>query len=382
MTELRVPAMFMRGGTSKAIMFREGDLPARDEWDALFTGAMGTPDPYGRQLNGMGGGLSSLSKVCIVAPSERADADVDYTFGQVLIDEARVDYKGNCGNMSSAVGPFAIESGLINRAGDSATVRIHNTNTGKIIHSTFPVQDGLVLYEGDLAIPGVSGTGAPVALNFLSPGGATTGSLLPTGQIVDAFDLSFGKLDVSCIDAANACVFVAAAGLGLSATESPSELEEPILLGKLNEIRCLASVAMGIAPTVEGAASISTVPYVAVVGPAQDYRMLDGSIVSANAHDIAIRVISNGQPHRASPLTIALCAAVAARIEGSIFARVMPSDTAAGARPVRLGTPSGVLTVDAEVRKMPGGLWEAVSGSFFRTARVLFEGHVRSRIDG
>src|SRR5699024_3646201 len=180
----------MRGGTSKALMVQRSHLPDNpDEWPSLFMQAMGTPDPYGRQLDGMGGGVSSLSKVCIVSPSEHPEADVDYTFAQVMVKEAHVDYRGNCGNMSSAVGPFAVDQGLVEAAGDETTVRILNTNTNKIIHSTFQTRDGRALYGGDLAIPGVSGTGSPIRLDFVDPGGATTQKLLPTGQVTDQLDV-------------------------------------------------------------------------------------------------------------------------------------------------------------------------------------------------
>ena len=243
------PAVFMRGGTSRAVMFHSRDLPDRDEWDPIFLAAMGSPDPNGRQLNGMGGGISSLSKVCILAPSDRADADIDYTFAQVQIREPRVDYRSNCGNMSSAVGPFAVDEGIVRPNGDTAVVRIFNTNTRKIIRSTFPLEDGHSATDGDLAIPGVAGTGAPVRLDFLAPGGATTGKLLPTGKPIDRLDVAgIGPIDVSMIDAANACVFVRARDLGLTGSELPEELErDPALLDRLQSIRRLASVAMGIA---------------------------------------------------------------------------------------------------------------------------------------
>ena len=212
MIQRAIPAVFMRGGTSKALMLHARDLPSsRDDWAQLFCAAMGTPDSYGRQLDGMGGGVSSLSKVCIVAPSARVDADVDYTFAQVLIKEARVDYKGNCGNMSSAVGPFAVDERLVRTNGDMATVRIFNTNTSKIIHSTSPIEDGMTRYDGDLVIPGVGGSGAPIRLDFLQPGGATTGKLLPSGEVVDRLELpGFGVIEASMVDAANAAVFVRA----------------------------------------------------------------------------------------------------------------------------------------------------------------------------
>src|ERR1700759_2994327 len=187
---LALPAVFMRGGTSRAVMFHARDLPDRGDWDPIFLAAMGSPDPNGRQLNGMGGGISSLSKVCVLAPSDREDADVDYTFAQVQIREAAVDYHSNCGNMSSAVGPFAVDEGIVRPNGGTAVVRIFNTNTKKIIRSTFPLMEGRAATDGDLAIPGVAGTGAPVRLDFLTPGGATTGRLLPTGHAMDRLEVA------------------------------------------------------------------------------------------------------------------------------------------------------------------------------------------------
>src|SRR5271166_5435755 len=205
MIQQAIPAVFMRGGTSKALMLHARDLPPdRGHWAPLFTAAMGTPDPYGRQLDGMGGGVSSLSKVCVLAPSQREDADIDYTFAQVLIKEARVDYKGNCGNMSAAVGPFAVDEGLVRPNGDQANIRIFNTNTSKVIHANFPVEEGRARYDGDLVIPGVGGSGAPIRLDFLQPGGASTGKLLPSGQALDLLHVpDFGAVEASLVDAAN-----------------------------------------------------------------------------------------------------------------------------------------------------------------------------------
>jgi len=371
-----IPAVFMRGGTSKAIMFHARDLPAeRAGWDALFTAAMGTPDPYGRQLDGMGGGVSSLSKVCVLAPSEREDADVDYTFGQVLIRERRVDYRGNCGNMSSAVGPFAVDEGLVRPGGDSATVRIYNTNTRKIIHGTFPVEEGRARYDGDLAIPGVGGTGAPVRLDFIRPGGATTGKLLPSGRVVDRLEVpGLDTVEASLVDAANAAVFVRARDVGLTGAELPDALEaRPEILRLLNEIRVRASVLMGIAPDIEAARLVSTVPYIGFVSPPAEALTLSGEVVPADGVDLAARIISNGQPHRALPLTGSLCTAVAARIAGTVVAEAL--SPRAGEGPLRIGMPSGVLTVGAEVVQEDGA-WVARSGSFYRTARRLFDGRV------
>src|SRR5260221_2216960 len=376
MTSLAIPAVFMRGGTSKAIMFHARDLPSdRAQWDAIFVAAMGSPDPYGRQLDGMGGGVSTQAKAFIIARSAGGDSDVDYTFAQVQVLEAQVDYKGNCGNMLSAVGPFAVDEGLVQAAGDSATVRIFNTNTRKLIHARFPLQDGRAKVEGELAIPGVHGTGAPVKLDFIAPGGATTGTLLPTGQPVDRLEVpGLGTLDVSMVDAANACAFVRARDVGLTGRELPEELEaDAEALAKLAAIRIAAPQAMGFANSEAAARAISVVPFICVVSARADAATLSGERVAAGDIDFAARFVSNGQPHRALPLTGSLCTAVAARIAGTVVAEAM--GTAAGAGALRIGMPSGVLTVAADVALGEGG-WVARSGSFYRTARRLFDGRV------
>ena len=375
MAQRSVPAVFMRGGTSKALMLQARDLPEQSRWTSIFTAAMGSPDPYGRQLDGMGGGVSSLSKVCVVAPSARPDADVDYTFAQVLIGRAEVDYSGNCGNMSSAVGPFAVEDRLVAADGDTATVRIFNTNTSKLIHATFPLADAMPRYDGPLAIPGVAGTGAPVRLDFLDPGGATTGRLLPTGQALDRLDIpGFGPLDVSMVDAANAVAFVRARDLGLGGTELPEDFERrPDLLALLQAIRIEASVRMGIAPDAERARQIALVPFIALVAPPAQALTLSGATLAPDDMDLLVRAMSSGQPHRALPLTLSLCTGVAARIEGTVVAEALPPGTAPDR--VRLGMPSGVLTVNADVAREDGA-WVARSGAFFRTARRLFDGRV------
>jgi hypothetical protein len=371
-----IPAVFMRGGTSKAIMFHERDLPTdREDWTPLFVAAMGSPDPHGRQLNGMGGGVSSLSKVCVLAPSTRADADIDYTFAQVMIKEARVDYRSNCGNMSSAVGPFAVDEALVRVEGDVATVRIFNTNTKKIIRSTFAVEDGVARYDGDLVIPGVSGSGAPIRLDFMAPGGATTGALLPSGHVTDHLDVpGFAALEVSLVDAANAAVFLRAHDVGLTGVELPDEFEaRSDILVLLETIRRAASVRMGIAPDVESAASITSVPFVCLVSQPADSSSVSGETIKSSEVDLVARVISNGQPHRALPLTISLCTAVAARVNGSVVAQLLHSPTSN--ETLRLGMPSGVLNVNAEV-SFENDEWVARAGSFYRTARRLFDGRV------
>jgi hypothetical protein len=371
-----IPAVFMRGGTSKAIMFHARDLPAdRAAWDAIFAAAMGSPDPYGRQLDGMGGGVSSVSKVCVLAPSARDDADIDYTFAQVQVRERAVDYKGNCGNMSSAVGPFAVDEGLIRAKGDTATVRIFNTNTKKIIRATFPLDGDHARYDGDLVIPGVAGAGAPVRLDFVEPGGAATGKLLPSGKTMDRLEMpGFGAIDASLVDAANPAVFVRARDIGLTGTELPEQLEaNPEIMRRLEGIRVQGSVRMGIAGDTEAAGAIRGVPFMAIVSPPTDAPTLTGETVGAGDVDLTVRVVSSGQPHRALPVTISLCTAVAARITGTVVAQAL--SPSASNTSLRLGMPSGVLTVDADVAH-EGGMWIARAGSFYRTARRLFDGRV------
>jgi 2-methylaconitate cis-trans-isomerase PrpF len=375
MAQRSIPAVFMRGGTSKGLMFHARDLPENaGDWSPLFCGAMGSPDSYGRQLNGMGGGLSSLSKVCILAPSTRDDADVDYTFAQVVIKEARVEYRSNCGNMSSAVGPFAYDEGLVLGEDGQCEVQIYNTNTHKIIRSTFEVEGPVAQYDGEFSIPGVGASGAPIRLDFLEPGGATTGHLLPTGNVVDWIDVpGHGPVEVSLVDAANATVFVRAHDVGLSGIELPSEIDaREDILALLETLRREASVRMGITHNAADAARTASVPFVCVVSEPTDSVTVSGEVIlAADAHLVA-RVISNGQPHRALPLTISLCAAVAARLNGSVVAQSLET-LPVGA--FRLAMPSGVLSVDAEVDRHDG-VWTARSGTFYRTARRLFDGKV------
>lgn len=386
MKQFKLPAVFMRGGTSNAIVFHAKDLPRdRAQWDDIFLAAIGSPDPYGRQLDGMGGGVSSLSKVCVVGPSTRPDADIDYTFAQVQVKEAKVDYSANCGNMSSAMGPFAVDEGIFRVTGPEALVRIHNTNTKKIIQARFQMDDGLSAVDGDLAIPGVSGTGSPVRLEFLEPGGATTGKLLPTGNLTDTLDVpGVGRITVSMVDAANATVFVRASDLGLTGIEMPDALEaDAAIMKKLGAIRIAASVAMGIAATPEEAAKKSAVPFVGFVSPPRSAALLSGESIGPDDTDVTARMLSNGQPHRALPLTVSLCTAVAARIDGTVVQQVTRPAADRDA-PIRIGMPSGILTVAANVRH-DGGNWRAEQGAFYRTQRRLFEGYVyvrASRVPG
>jgi len=377
MKQHRLPAVFARGGTSKGILFHRAALPAdRADWEPLFLAALGSPDRYGRQLNGMGGGLSSLSKVCVIGPASRADADVDYTFAQILVDRPLVDFSPLCGNMSSTIGPFAVDEGLVSGRGERAAVRIHNTNTSKIIVATFPLEDGMAAVEGDLAIPGVEGTGAPVRLDFVDPGGAITGKLLPTGKVAQTLNVpGFGAFQVSLIDASNACVFLQAAELGLTGTEMPAEIEANAdLMRKLAAIRIAASLEMGVASSEEEAQRKTAVPFIGFVAPPTEARTLAGARIDASQADLVARVISNGQPHRALPLGVSMCLAVAARVEGSVVHAVTRAPAERHAD-LRISMPSGVLTVAAEVVREGDG-WRAVRGGFYRTQRRLFDGYV------
>ncbi|HEX7856613.1 MAG TPA: PrpF domain-containing protein [Sphingobium sp.] len=376
----KIPAVFMRGGTSKAVMFRRDDLPVdRSEWDAIFLAVMGSPDPNGRQLDGMGGGLSSLSKICVIGPSSRPDADVDYTFVQISVDRALADYEGNCGNMSSAVGPFAIEEGIVPTPPDGeAVIRIHNTNTSKIIAARFPVVDGRLAVDGDFVLDGVAGSAAPIRLDFLEPGGARTGRLLPTGSPVDLLEIEgLGQVEVSCVDAANPAVFVAAETLGKTGAELPDVLErDTAFLAVMEEIRLKASVAMGLAPDIDAARDITSIPKVAMVSAPQDAPTLSGKTLCAADMDIGIRMISVGQPHRAVPITGAVCLSVAARVPGTIPHRLC----GAGEGPIRIGHASGSIMVDASVRQGLDGEMKAEFGAVYRSTRRLFEGAVVYRV--
>ena len=377
MPQSKIKATFMRGGTSKAVVFNRQDLPADPaHWDPIFLSVMGSPDPNGRQLDGMGGGLSSLSKVCVVGPPTRPDADIDYTFGQVSVKGASVDYSGNCGNMSSAMGPFAVTEGLVKApANGEAVVRIHNTNTGKIIVARFPMNDGEVEIEGEMTIDGVGGQGAPVRLEFVDPGGTRTGRLLPTGRPCDHLDVpGLGTVEASMIDAANPCVFVAAAALGKDGSEMPEALEQDsVFLDHMEAIRCAASVAMGLAPDLAKAAQIPSVPKVAMIVSPRQMTTLSGRQLEPSDMSLGIRMISVGQPHRAVPITGATCLAIAVRVAGSLPNRL----ARAGDGPITIAHPSGTTVVDAVVEHadVPAKA-RAIHGAVYRTARRLFEGSV------
>ncbi len=375
MAQTRIPAVFMRGGTSKGVFFREADLPADPaRRDRVFLAALGSPDPYGRQLNGMGGGLSSVSKAVAIGPPGRADADVDYSFAQVAVGEAAVDRAANCGNLSSAVGPFAIDAGMVAAGGgECATVTIHNTNSAKLIRATVPLADGRARTDGDFAIPGVAGTGARIRLDFLDPGGTATGALLPTGRAADTLPVpGDGDFEVSLVDSSVPCAFVAAARFGLTGAEGVAELEaDGALMARVERVRRAAAVAMGLAESPEAAGA--AVPRIALVAPPRAFRALDGAEIGPEAADLAARAWSMGRVHRALPLTVALCLAAARRVPGTVCA----GPDARGAGGARIANPSGVLPLDAEAAAEPGGGPPRIlRATAYRTARALMEGAV------
>ncbi|MGH7419674.1 MAG: PrpF domain-containing protein, partial [Candidatus Rokuibacteriota bacterium] len=267
MTQRRIRAVYMRGGTSRALFFHEEDLPrSKAARNRILLAALGSPDPYGRQLDGLGGGISSLSKACVIGPPTHADAHVDYTFAQVDVKTTLVDYAGNCGNCSSAVGPFAIDEKLVAVTGSNTVVRIHNTNTKKLIVAHVPVKDGEAAVEGDFELPGVPGRGAKIALDFLDPGGAVTNQLLPTGH---PRDVVVG-VEASLVDATNPVVFVRARDLGLTGGEMPPAVDaDRALAARLEAIRVAAAGLMGVPGSL-------AVPKIALVAPAASFTTLDG----------------------------------------------------------------------------------------------------------
>lgn len=374
--QIRVPAVFMRGGTSKAIIFHARDLPKdKGERHRIFLRAMGSPDIGKRQLDGMGGGVSSLSKICVVGPPTRPDADVDYTFIQIPVTSDIPDYSANCGNMSSAIGPFAVEEGLVSANDGEAVVRVHNTNTAKIIESRFQVQDLLPLVVDDFVNPGVAGSGAKIQLDFLDPGGAGTGRLLPTGNVIDL--LKDRTLDMpvlaSLVDATNAVVFIQAEALGLTGYETPDEIEaRQSVMSQLEAIRCVASVSMGLSKNTDAAQKLAGSPKIAMIASPRAYISTSGEKISAEAFDISVRMISMGQAHRAITLTGAMCTAVASKIFNSCVAdtvRTGHSDL------VRVGHSSGVMPVMARVSYDSEG-WRVERATVFRTARRIMEGQI------
>ncbi len=371
--QIPIPVTIMRGGTSRGIFFLEKDLPAPGPLrDGVLLRVFGSPDP--KQIDGLGGATSVTSKAAVIGPPSVAGADVDYTFAQVSITAPLVDCKGNCGNISSAVGPFAIMAGLVRAIDPVTLVRIHNTNTGKIIVAEVPVENGRVVVEGECRIAGVPGSGARILLNFENPGGAVTGKLLPTGVSRETLPTDAGEYTVSIVDAANPTVFVRAQDIGMRGDETPQEIDaDEALLGRLEAIRSAACERIGLVAHRRDATRLSpAVPKMTVVAPPMAYQATSGDSVAPEEIDLTARTMSMQKAHRNFAITGAVCTAVAARVPGTIVAEVTkpPAPSVTG---LRLGHPGGVIALEVDV-VAEGGSVTIRRAAVARTARRLMQG--------
>jgi len=375
--QIRIPAVYMRGGTSKAVFFHQNHLPSDPVIrDQVILAAYGSPDPNRRQMDGMGGSLSTNSKVAIISPSADPAYDVEYHFGQVSIDRPLVDYKGNCGNISAAVGPFAIDEGLVKAVEPVTEVKIYQKNTGKLILAEVPVKDGRHDPAGAYAIHGVPGTGSMITLRFRDPAGSVTGRLFPTGNPLDTIDIpQLGEVKLTIIDAGNPWVLVPAAELDLIGTEIEEIDQSQQIREKLEAIRSTAAVLIGLASNpAEASRRSQSVPKIAFLSAPRQYETLDGQTIKRDQIDMVARVMSMGALHKALAVSCAVAAAGAAAVEGTIMESILdPGQT--GQNHYRLGHPGGVFEVGARIQKQ-GPHCEYVEASFGRTARRLMEGYV------
>ncbi|WP_414611024.1 2-methylaconitate cis-trans isomerase PrpF [Stenotrophomonas pavanii] len=383
--QLRIPATYMRGGTSKGVFFRLQDLPEAAQVpgaarDALLMRVIGSPDPYGKQTDGMGGATSSTSKCVIISAASVPDHDVDYLYGQVSIDTAFVDWSGNCGNLSTAVGPFAIANGLIDPArvprDGLCTVRIWQANIGKTIIAHVPMRDGEVQEIGDFELDGVTFPAAEIQLEFIDPSDdGDAGAMFPTGDLVDTLDVpGVGRFEVTMITAGIPTIFLNAADLGYTGTElQPAINEDKAALQKFEAIRAYGALRMGLIPKLEDAATRQHTPKVAFVAPAQDYVSSSGKAIPASAIDLHARALSMGKLHHAMMGTAAVAIGTAAAIPGTLVNRA----AGGGEREaVTFGHPSGTLRVGAQAG-LVDGQWTVTKAIMSRSARVLMEGKVR-----
>jgi 2-methylaconitate cis-trans-isomerase PrpF len=361
--QIAVKCVIMRGGTSKGVMFNERDLPAnRADRERLFLSLMGTPDP--RQIDGLGGADPLTSKICIIGPPSVADADVDYTYALIGIETPVVSWSTNCGNLSAAVGAYAIEEGLVKAQEPFTTVRIFNTNTKQTFHAIVPVKEGRPVVDGDYVIPGVPGSGAEIRLDFSRTTGSTTGKLLPTGNRRDQLYVKAlaRTLEVSILDVAKPTAFFRAGDVGLTGLESPEEFT-PEILDRLNSIREAAALLIGLDKD-------SRVPTPVTVAPPATYKnFMNGKPVLAESMSFAARRVLGvpPKPHKAFAATGAVCTAVAAILEGTIVNEVYVDR---GGGVVQIGHPTGLFPVRAKLAA-DGSVAEA---SYSRTARRLMEG--------
>ena len=384
--QLRIPATYMRGGTSKGVFFRLADLPEAARVpgparDALLMRVIGSPDPYGKHTDGMGGATSSTSKCVIIGPPSVPGHDVDYLYGQVAIEEAFVDWSGNCGNLSAAVGPFAIANGFLDPARVPAdgicTVRIWQANIGKTIVAHVPMTGGQVQETGDFELDGVTFPAAEIVLEFLDPADddGDGGSMFPTGKLIDQLEVpGVGTFEATLINAGIPTVFVDAAAIGLTGTElQPAINGSPERLKLFEAIRTAGALRMGLIKTAEEAATRQHTPKVAFVSPPADYVASSGKAIAAVDIDLNVRALSMGKLHHAMMGTASVAIATAASVPGTLVNRA----AGGGAREsVRFGHPSGTLRVGAKAEQVDGK-WTVTKAIMSRSARVLMAGWVR-----
>ncbi len=367
------PCVYMRGGTSKAVFFHEKDLPEnKEEWREIFLKVMGSPDV--KQIDGMGGTVSSTSKVAVISKSKNENADIDYNFNQVDIVIPRVDDSSNCGNISSAVGPFAIDEGLVEAVEPITVVRVLNTNTNKIIEEHVRVKDGKAMVDGDEIIKGVPGTGSRIDMYFEDPSGAATGKLFPTGSKRDVLDIpDYGEVEITLIDCANPIVFVRAEDIGLKGIELVELSSNKDKMEYIERIRAIAAQKIGMVDKWEDARKISTsIPKVSIISKPQDYTDMDGNTVEAESMELCCRAISVGNLHKAYPMTAAIATGSAVRIKGTIVEELL--EPREDGDILTFGHSSGVMEVDV---KMDGE--KVVKGGVTRTARRILDGKVYIR---
>jgi probable AcnD-accessory protein PrpF len=384
--QIAIPAVYMRGGTSKGVFFRLEDLPEAcrvpgSARDRLFQRVIGSPDPYGKHTDGMGGATSSTSKCVIISPSARPDHDVDYLYGQVSIDTDFVDWSGNCGNLSTAAGVFAIHAGYVPVGPDGVrTVRIWQANIGKTIIAHVPVADGRVQEAGGFELDGVTFPAAEIVLEFLDPAeeGEDGGAMFPTGNLVDELDVpealvAGGRLKATLINAGIPTIFVNAADLGYSGAELQGVInDDPVALARFEALRAIGAVRMGLIASEEAAARRQHTPKIAFVAPPADHVTSSGKAVAAGEVDLLVRALSMGRLHHAMMGTAAVAIGAAAAVPGTLV------NLAAGGgerQSVRFGHPSGTLSVGAEAKRGEG-VWTVAKAVMSRSARRLMEGRV------
>ncbi|WP_404299166.1 2-methylaconitate cis-trans isomerase PrpF [Alicycliphilus denitrificans] len=384
--QIRVPATYLRGGTSKGVFFRLQDLPEAAQQpgparDRLFQRVIGSPDPYGAQIDGMGGATSSTSKCVILCKSTRPGHDVDYLYGQVSIDKDFVDWSGNCGNLSTAAGAFAIHAGLVDasRIPDNGVcvVRIWQANIGKTIIAHVPIANGQVQETGDFELDGVTFPTAEIVLEFMDPSddGEEGGAMFPTGNLVDKLHVpGVGTFPATMINAGIPTVFVNAADIGYQGTELREDINgDPAQLARFEHIRVASALRMGLIQTPEEAATRQHTPKIAFVSPPKRYTASSGKVIEAADVDLLVRALSMGKLHHAMMGTCAVAIGTAAAIPGTLV------NLAAGGgerQAVRFGHPSGTLRVGAEARQVDGQ-WQVTKAVMSRSARILMEGWVR-----